>query len=78
MTVETMLRMLSAAAVPAITRERAIRLVRIDVSLARKAPSSSTGELRTGTVSPLGPPDNDPTVPVDVIWAVRLGQAAVK
>ena len=70
MTVDTMLRMLSAAAVPAITSERRIRLDRIGLSFALDAPPVHRG-LRTGTVSPINPLDNDPTVPDGALVAVR-------
>jgi len=68
--------MLSAAAVPATTRARTIRLVRIDLSLpGAHAPSIEVS--RTGTVASMEPAGNDPSVPIDAMEAVRSGQCEV-
>ena len=58
----TTLRMLSAAAVPATTSERKIRLVRIGVLLRCAADGLFGRVAAPSTVLSMGPTDNDPTV----------------
>jgi hypothetical protein len=69
--------MLSVAAVPAISRERMIRLVRIGLSL-EDLDLPSIGMSLTGTVSPMDPAGNDPSVPTCSPGPVRSGHARVK